>query len=129
MRMLVTDTRYRVCTRARRRDSAPSIDGTRIVADTRPGQIVRTGRVEHDRGTGSGPPACAAAAYWTQGGSENSPLAYFGGYTTLAVPSVYHWITTMDGAPSSYGGVRSNLMLCTYSRPVRGSISPGLKYA
>ena len=64
------------------------------------------------RGAGTGPPAVrAAAAYWTQGGTENSPLAYFGGYTTLAVPSVYHWITTMDGAPSSYGAVRSNLML------------------
>ena len=43
------------------------------------------------RGAGTGPPAMRpAAAYWTQGGTENSPLAYFGGYTTFAVPSVYH---------------------------------------
>ena len=39
--------------------------------------------------------------YWSHGGTENSPLAYFGGYTTLADPSTYHWITTIEGAPSS----------------------------
>ena len=81
--------------------------GTGPTAEGRPSAPPPEGR-----GAGTGPPAMrTAAAYWTQGGTENSPLAYFGGYTTLAVPSVYHWITTIDGAPSSYGGVRSNLML------------------
>ena len=46
-------------------------------------------------------PTPDAGPYWIHGGTENSPLAYFGGYTTLAEPSVYHWITTIEGAPSS----------------------------